>query len=129
VQVLLEPQPLEEQIDPLGPMLPLDARTPVPVRFSNVNQFLGLYLTRLRHGGTVIVPAPRYTFTGDLVDLEVRIDAYRPLLLFAQVVTLQRSRIEVRVVCGPSTDELVRPMLVRALGARHARGLLTAPGR
>ena len=129
MQVLLAPQPVEEQVDPLGPMLPLGDRTPVRVRFAHVNEFLGLYLSRLRQGRTVAVPAPRYTFTGDLVDLDVRIDGYRPLLLFAQVVALELVRVEVRVVCGRSTDELVWPLLVRALGARHARGLLTAPGR
>lgn len=127
--MLLAPHPVEEHVDPLGPMLPIGDRLPVRIRFRQVNEFLGLYLTRIRHGETVIVPAPRYTFAGDLVDLDVRIDAYRPLLLFSQVVALQLAHIEVRIVCGPSTDELVRPMLVRALGARHAGGLLTAPGR
>ena len=99
------------------------------VRFRQVNEFLGLYLTRLRRGEPVVVPAPPYTFAGDLVDLEVRIDAYRPLLLFSQVVRLRLGGVEVRVVYGPSTDELVRPVFVRALGPLHAGRLLTGPGR
>jgi hypothetical protein len=66
---------------------------------------------------------------GDVIDLDVRIDGYRPLLLFAEVTALGVGEVEVRVVCGPSTDDLVRPLAARALGARHAVCLFTAPDR
>jgi hypothetical protein len=123
--VLSMPAAVEHHVDLLGHMLGAPARTPVRVRFAGVNAFLGAYLSR----ALWMVQAPRYTFVGDMIDLDVHIDGYRPLLLFAQVTALWLGHVQVRIVRGPSTDHLVRPLAVRALGDRHASGLFRAPGR
>ena len=123
--VLSKPAAVEHHVDLLGHMLGAPARTPVRVRFDGVNAFLGSYLAR----DVWKVEAPRYTFVGDMIDLDVHIDGYRPLLLFAQVTALWLGQVQVRIVRGPSTDHLVRPLAARALGDRHASGLFKARGR
>jgi hypothetical protein len=123
--VLSMPAAVEHHVDLLGHMLGASPRTPVRVRFPGVNAFLGAYLSH----ALWMVQAPRYTFVGDLIDLDVQIEGYRPLLLFAQVTALWLGHVQVRVVRGPSTDHLVRPLAARALGDRHASGLFKVPGR
>jgi hypothetical protein len=121
------PLDAELEFQGLGALLPEDA-DPVRLRYHSANGFLGLYLRWLRRGETLLVDSRRVTFVGDMMDIEIWIDGYPPLLLFAQVVGVCRGRAEVRFVAGRLTDRAIRSIARRALGPRHAAGLLRAMG-
>jgi hypothetical protein len=100
----------------------------VRLRFRNANAFLGLYLGRMRRGLTLLADVPDWTLPGDVVDVEVAVDGYEPLLLFAQVQRAWERKAELRFVAGRVTDGVVYPLLSQALDRRHANRLLAMLG-
>jgi len=107
---------------------PVDGeRAQVRMRYDSVNAFLGQYFA-MRRGQSLVVPAARQLGPGDLIDVEVAIDDYGELVLHAQVIgrwPSDRSELcEVELVAGRMTDRLVAPLIVRALGRRHASRML-----
>ena len=118
---------LEEDIACAEPAA--DARPSVRMAYSRVNAFLGQYLSTIRRGESMVVPAPRGITEGDLLDVEIAIGTLERFVLHAQVLTrwplADSDMAEVQFLASSLTDRLVRPVVEKALGPAAAARMLS----